>query len=52
MEWLATKPEFNNNINRVDNRNALDKIINSRFSEIELDTLADALQKNILLLDD
>ena len=46
MEWLATKPEFNNNINRVANRNALDKIINSRFSEIELDTLADALQKN------
>ena len=46
MEWLATKPEFDNNINRVANRNALDKIINSRFAEIELDTLADALQKN------
>tara|TARA_B100000900_G_scaffold211549_1_gene179343 strand:- start:193 stop:732 length:540 start_codon:yes stop_codon:yes gene_type:complete len=46
MEWLATKPEFDNNINRVANRNALDKIINSRFAEIELDMLADALQKN------
>ena len=43
---LATNPEFDSNIRRVANRDALDVIINSKFANIEINVLASALREN------
>jgi crotonobetainyl-CoA:carnitine CoA-transferase CaiB-like acyl-CoA transferase len=46
MESLAKATEFNSNTRRVANREALDSIINEKFSNIEINVLAAKLQEN------
>ena len=46
MDSLATAPEFKSNTSRVANRDALDSIINAKFSNLEINVLATRLQEN------
>ena len=43
---LATAPEFNTNIGRVANRDALNSVINAKFANMEINALAAKFQEN------
>jgi len=46
MASLATAPEFNTNIGRVANRDALNSVINAKFANMEINALAAKFQEN------
>ncbi len=46
MDSLATAPEFNTNIGRVANRDALNSVINAKFANMEINALAAKFQEN------
>tara|TARA_E500000178_G_scaffold65292_1_gene62356 strand:+ start:1782 stop:2930 length:1149 start_codon:yes stop_codon:yes gene_type:complete len=46
MASLATAPEFNTNIGRVANRDALNSVINAKFANMEINALAAKFQQN------
>ncbi len=45
MDSLATAPEFNTNIGRVANRDALNSVINAKFANMEINALAAKFQE-------
>jgi crotonobetainyl-CoA:carnitine CoA-transferase CaiB-like acyl-CoA transferase len=46
MASLAIAPEFNTNIGRVANRDALNSVINAKFANMEINALAAKFQEN------
>ena len=46
IDSLATAPEFNTNIGRVANRDALNSVINAKFANMEINALAAKFQEN------